>query len=156
MLSIVTNPGSSRVKNTHKTCKKQTYLTSGQFSPISLTIADASGYFESIPWTLFKFSTKKEIFDHLDKICSFIWYLVIFFYHILSTVIFRLSTKRKVFLNQSLDCFVNVLAEWLWSNLQSNWRRNSRLVVDLIGQTVFLIHEKNHSLLFGWDKQFQK
>lgn len=79
MLSIVTNPGPSRVKNTHKTWKKQTYLTSGQFSPISLTIADASAYFESIPWTLFKFSTKNEIFDQLNKICSFIWYLVIFF-----------------------------------------------------------------------------
>ena len=142
MLSIVTNPGPSRVKNTHKTWKKQTYLTSGQFSPISLTIADASAYFESIPWTLFKFSTKDEIFDQLNKICSFIWYLVIFFYHILSTVILRLSTKRKVFLHQFLDCLVNVLAEWLWINLQSNWRRNSRLVVALIGQPIFLIHEK--------------
>lgn len=155
MLSIVPNPGSSRVKNTHKTCKKQTYLTSGQFSPIRLTIADASGYFESIPWTLFNFSTKKKFLITKIRYAA-LFDILLFFYHILSTVIFRLSTKRKVFLNQFLDCLVNVLAEWLWSNLQSNWRRNSRLVVDLIGQTVFLIHEKNHSLLFGLDKQFQK
>lgn len=155
MLIRVTNPGPSRAKNTHETYKKQTYLTSGQFSPISLTIADASRYFESIPWTLFKFSTKKEIFDHLNKICSLIRYLVIFLPHPKYCHFETLDKKKGIF--KPIPGLFSKCSCWMTMKQPAKQLAVKLTLGGGFDWANYFSHTwKNHSLLFWLDKEFQE